>query len=37
MVSKVEVKTKVEKKEWKKPELENVTGKLMAQPFIRFT
>lgn len=26
-----------EKKEWKKPSLEDVSGKVMAQPYIRFT
>ncbi len=25
------------KKEWKKPKLEDVSGKVMAQPYIRFT
>lgn len=26
-----------EKKEWKKPTLEDVSGRVMAQPYIRFT
>ncbi len=31
-------KTKKEKgKEWKKPVLEDVSGRVMAQPYIRFT
>ncbi len=25
------------KKEWKKPTLEDVSGRVMAQPYIRFT
>lgn len=25
------------KKKWQKPELEDVSGKVMAQPYIRFT
>ena len=25
------------KKEWRKPKLEDVSGKVMAQPYIRFT
>jgi len=25
------------KKEWKKPALEDVSGRVMAQPYIRFT
>ena len=28
---------KAEKKNWKKPILEDVSGKVMAQPYIRFT
>ncbi len=28
---------KAEKKNWKKPTLEDVSGKVMAQPYIRFT
>ena len=28
---------KNQKKEWKKPKLEDVSGKVMAQPYIRFT
>lgn len=27
----------VEKKKWEKPKLEDVSGKVMAQPYIRFT
>lgn len=44
---KIDVETKVEsfpdagndseKKNWKKPILEDVSGKVMAQPYIRFT
>jgi|GEM_PF-1627353 len=44
---KIEVETKVklsrsvekksEKKNWEKPMLEDVSGKVMAQPYIRFT
>lgn len=44
---KIEVKTdmksfpgtekKAEKNNWKKPTLEDVSGKVMAQPYIRFT
>ncbi len=26
-----------EKKKWQKPKLEDVSGKVMAQPYIRFT
>lgn len=26
-----------DKKEWKKPTLEDVSGRIMAQPYIRFT
>lgn len=26
-----------EKKNWEKPKLEDVSGKVMAQPYIRFT
>lgn len=26
-----------EKKKWEKPKLEDVSGKVMAQPYIRFT
>lgn len=26
-----------QKKEWKKPTLEDVSGRVMAQPYIRFT
>ena len=28
---------KTEKKDWEKPMLEDVSGKVMAQPYIRFT
>lgn len=28
---------KTEKKNWKKPTLKDVSGKVMAQPYIRFT
>ncbi len=28
---------KAEKKKWEKPMLEDVSGKVMAQPYIRFT
>jgi len=28
---------KAEKKNWEKPKLEDVSGKVMAQPYIRFT
>ena len=28
---------KSEKKNWEKPKLEDVSGKVMAQPYIRFT
>jgi len=28
---------KPEKKNWEKPTLEDVSGKVMAQPYIRFT
>ena len=28
---------KKEKKKWEKPKLEDVSGKVMAQPYIRFT
>ena len=28
---------KTEKKNWEKPMLEDVSGKVMAQPYIRFT
>ena len=33
----VEVKKTKEKKKWHKPKLEDVSGKVMAQPYIRFT
>ncbi len=32
-----ELKEKFETKEWKKPTLEDVSEKIMAQPYIRFT
>lgn len=35
--SKVAIGLKRERKPWDKPELIDVTGKIMAQPFIRFT
>lgn len=28
---------KTDKKNWEKPKLEDVSGKVMAQPYIRFT
>lgn len=28
---------KIGKKKWRKPTLEDVSGKVMAQPYIRFT
>ena len=31
------VEKKKQKKEWQKPTLEDVSGKIMAQPYIRFT
>lgn len=34
---KKEGKRKPEKKQWQKPTLEDVSGKVMAQPYIRFT
>tara|TARA_B100000315_G_scaffold225371_1_gene231548 strand:+ start:673 stop:819 length:147 start_codon:yes stop_codon:yes gene_type:complete len=34
-VGRIEKKDK--KKTWKKPTLEDVSGKVMAQPYIRFT
>ena len=30
-------KKSADKKKWHKPELEDVSGKVMAQPYIRFT
>jgi len=30
-------KKKCQKKRWEKPVLEDVSGKVMAQPYIRFT
>jgi len=30
-------KASKEKKKWQKPKLEDVSGKVMAQPYIRFT
>ena len=32
-----EHKSKKVKMQWKKPKLEDVSGKVMAQPYIRFT
>jgi hypothetical protein len=32
-----QVKEGKAKKKWQKPELEDVSGKVMAQPYIRFT
>ena len=32
-----EVKEDKTKKKWQKPKLEDVSGKVMAQPYIRFT
>lgn len=34
---KKETKKKAEKKKWQEPKLEDVSGKIMAQPYIRFT
>lgn len=31
------VEKKKQKIQWKKPKLEDVSGKVMAQPYIRFT
>ena len=36
-VEEKEKQPKQKKKEWKKPNLEDVSGKVMAQPYIRFT
>jgi len=36
-VEEKEKQLKQKKKEWKKPKLEDVSGKVMAQPYIRFT
>ena len=33
----VAVKDAKAKKQWQKPKLEDVSGKVMAQPYIRFT
>ena len=33
----VEPRDKKTKMQWKKPKLEDVSGKVMAQPYIRFT
>ncbi len=33
----VEHRHKKTKKKWQKPKLEDVSGKVMAQPYIRFT
>ena len=35
--SNTETKKAEPKKKWKKPKLEDVSGKVMAQPYIRFT
>ncbi len=35
--SKPSKKATKESKQWKKPVLEDVSGKVMAQPYIRFT
>ena len=32
-----QVKDSKAKKKWQKPKLEDVSGKVMAQPYIRFT
>ena len=32
-----QMKENKEKKKWQKPKLEDVSGKVMAQPYIRFT
>ena len=32
-----QIKQGKEKKKWQKPKLEDVSGKVMAQPYIRFT
>lgn len=31
------IKNRKEKEKWEKPTLEDVSGKVMAQPYIRFT
>jgi hypothetical protein len=36
-VKSVLVKEDKAKKKWQKPKLEDVSGKVMAQPYIRFT
>ena len=33
----VETKERKSKRSWRKPKLEDVSGKVMAQPYIRFT
>lgn len=33
----VEMKERKSKRRWHKPKLEDVSGKVMAQPYIRFT
>lgn len=33
----IELKDVKKKKKWQKPKLEDVSGKVMAQPYIRFT
>ena len=35
--TKKEIKKSKLKREWKRPTLEDVSGKVMAQPYIRFT
>jgi hypothetical protein len=35
--NRVEVEKTESKKKWQKPKLEDVSGKVMAQPYIRFT
>ncbi|MFQ5951810.1 MAG: hypothetical protein ACE5JK_00160 [Candidatus Omnitrophota bacterium] len=37
VIDKEEKAKKNDKKEWKKPTLEDVSGRVMAQPYIRFT
>lgn len=36
-VKTIEVKGRKAKRKWDKPKLEDVSGKVMAQPYIRFT
>ena len=33
----IAIKENKSKKKWQKPKLEDVSGKVMAQPYIRFT